>query len=199
VYCWFFKQHMYVGVTFLYVTVFSSNICMVAIYLFMLHNKHTCFIVVPHICCSQHPTPCTCFFFGVLYVWTHVITQARYPSSQSHNGIIQVLRLGIMIMFEPCHHRETTHHSEPWIWGCITTWSTGVGSGPHLTAAHSSRQDMCQDALYSKTYHTNHVRHVVSIYVCPLFRCKTMHAAKYVQKKISKPVWRRWNAPLYHM
>jgi len=74
-----------------------------------------------------------------------------------------------MIRFEPCHHRETTNHSQPSIWGCITTWSTGVGGGPHLTAAHSARQDMCQDALYSKTYHTNHVRHHVSIYVCPLF------------------------------
>ena len=50
----------------------------------------------------------------------------------------------------------------------MTTWSTGVGGGPHLTAAHSAKQDMCQDALYSKTYHTNHERHVVSIYVCPL-------------------------------
>jgi len=46
------------------------------------------------------------FFFGLLYVWTQVITQTRYPSSQCHNGIIQVLRLGIMIMFELCHHRE---------------------------------------------------------------------------------------------
>jgi len=30
-----------------------------------------------------------------------------------------------------------------------------VGGGPHVTAAHSARQDMCQDALYSKIYHTN--------------------------------------------
>jgi len=53
---------VYVGVTFLYVTVFLSNICMLVIYLFMLHNKHIYVIVVPHICCSKHPTPCTCFF-----------------------------------------------------------------------------------------------------------------------------------------
>ena len=44
---------MYVGVTFLYVTVFLSNICMLVIYLFMLHNKHIYVIVVPHICCSK--------------------------------------------------------------------------------------------------------------------------------------------------
>jgi len=122
----------------------------------MLHNKHIYVIVVPHICCSKHPTPCTCFFFGVLYVWTHVITQARYPSSQCHNGIIQVLRLGIMTMFEPRHHREITNDSQPSIRGCMTIWSTGVGGGPHLTTAHSARQeDMCQDGMYSKTYHTN--------------------------------------------
>ena len=29
-----------------------------------------------------------------------------FLSSQCHNGIIQVLRLGIMIMFELCHRRE---------------------------------------------------------------------------------------------
>ena len=61
-----------------------------------------------------------------------------------------------MIMFEPCHHRETTSHSQPSIRGCMTIWSTGVGGGPHLTTAHSARQeDMCQDGMYSKTYHTN--------------------------------------------
>ena len=54
---------MYVGVTFLCVTLFSSNICMFVIYLFMLHNKHLYVIVVPDICCSKIPTPCTCFFF----------------------------------------------------------------------------------------------------------------------------------------
>jgi len=36
---------MYVGVTFLYVTVFLSNICMLVIYLCMLHNKHIYVIV----------------------------------------------------------------------------------------------------------------------------------------------------------
>jgi len=53
---------MYVGVTFLYLTAFLSKICMLVIYVFMLHNKHIYVIVVPHICCSKHPTPCTCFF-----------------------------------------------------------------------------------------------------------------------------------------
>ena len=104
----------------------------------------------------------------MLYVWTHVINQARYPSSQCHNGIIQVLRLGIMIMFEPCHHSETTSHSQPSIRGCMTTWSTGVGGDPHLTAAHSARQDICQDALYSKTYHTNTCQ-TLSVYLCVCF------------------------------
>jgi len=60
--CLIFKQHMYVGVTFLNLSLFSSNICMLVIYLFMLHNKCIDVIVAPHICCSKHPTPCTCFF-----------------------------------------------------------------------------------------------------------------------------------------
>jgi len=53
------------------------------------------------------------FSFGLLYVCTHVITQTRYPSSRCHNGIMQVLRLGIMIMFELYHHRENTSDSKP--------------------------------------------------------------------------------------
>jgi len=76
----------------------------------------------------------------------------RYPISQCHNGIIQVLWLGIMIMFQLRHHRETACHSQPLV---ITTWHTGVGGGPHLTAAHSARQNICQVTLYSRTYHTN--------------------------------------------
>ena len=60
--CFIFKQHIYVGVTCIYLTLFSSNKCMLVIYVFMLHNKHIYVIVVPHICCSKHPTPCTCFF-----------------------------------------------------------------------------------------------------------------------------------------
>jgi len=73
-----------------------------------------------------------------------------------------------MIMFEPFHHRETTNHSQPSIRACMTTWSTGVGGGPHLTAAHSARQDMCEDALYSKTYHANSYQ-TSSVYSCVSF------------------------------
>jgi len=73
-----------------------------------------------------------------------------------------------MIMFEPCHHRETTSHSQPSIRGCMTTWSTGVGGGRHLTAAHSAKQDMCQDDFYSKTYHTNSCQ-ISSVYLCVCF------------------------------
>jgi len=76
----------------------------------------------------------------------------RYPISQCHNGIIEVLWLGIMIMFQLRHHRETACHSQPPV---ITTWQINVGGGPHLTAAHSARQDMCEVTFYSKTYHPN--------------------------------------------
>ena len=76
----------------------------------------------------------------------------RYPISQCHNGIMQVVWLGIMIMFELRHHRETACHNQPSV---MTTWQTVVGGVPHLTAAHSARQDMFKVSLYSKTYHTN--------------------------------------------
>jgi len=66
---------MYVGVIFLYVILFSSNTCMLVIYLFMLHNKHMYVIVVPHICCSKHPTQCTCFF-----LWSAVRLDPCYHS-----------------------------------------------------------------------------------------------------------------------
>jgi len=57
-----------------------------------------------------------------------------------------------MIMFQLRHHRETACHSQPSV---ITIWQTGGGGGPHLTVAHSARQDMCQVTLYSKTYYPN--------------------------------------------
>jgi len=41
----------------------------------MLHKKHKYVIVVPDIGCSKNPTTCTCFFFGLQYAWTHVITR----------------------------------------------------------------------------------------------------------------------------
>ena len=92
---------MYVGNMFIYVTQQTIYV-----------------IVVPPICCSKNPTTCTCFFFGML----HVITKTRFASSQCHNGIIQILMLGRMIMFELRHHRENTTHSQPSIRGCMTTW-----------------------------------------------------------------------------
>ena len=94
----------------------------------------------------KNSTTCTCFFLGLQYAWT----PTRYSSSQCHNGIIQVLWLGIMVVFQLRHHREIACHSQPSV---ITTCQTGVGGSPHLTVAHSARQDMCQVTVYSKTYH----------------------------------------------
>ena len=56
-----------------------------------------------------------------------------------YNGIIEVLWLCIMIMFQLHHHRETVCHSQPSV---MATWQIGVEGGPDLTAAHSARQDM---------------------------------------------------------
>jgi len=101
---------------------------------------------------SRQSTTCTsfCFLSAVRLDPCHHPT--RHPISQCHNGIIQVLWLSIIIMFQLRYHRETSCHIQPLV---MTTWQTGVGGGPHLTAAHSVRQDMCQVTLYSTTYHTN--------------------------------------------
>ena len=133
----------------------------------MLHKKYIYVIVVPDICCSKNPTTCTFFF------WSSVRLDpchhpTWYPSSQCHKRIIQFLWLGITIMFQLRHHRETACHSQPSV---ITTWQTGVGGGPHLMVAHSARQDMCQMTLYSKTYHhtscqISHVDFFV-LFLCP--------------------------------
>ena len=56
-----------------------------------------------------------------------------------YNVIIEVLWLGIMIMFQLRHHRETACHSHSSV---KTTWQIGVGGGLHVTSAHSARQDM---------------------------------------------------------
>ena len=59
----------------MYVTLFSSNICMLVIYVIMLHKKNMYVIVVPLICFSKHPTPCTCFF-----LWSAVRLDPCYHS-----------------------------------------------------------------------------------------------------------------------
>ena len=115
----------------------------------MLPQKNIYVIVVPDICCSKNPTTSTCFFFGSAVRLDPCHDPIRCSISQCHIGIIQVLWLGIMIMFRLHHHRETACNSQPSV---ITTWQTGVGGGPHITVAHLARQDMCQVTLYSKTY-----------------------------------------------
>jgi len=68
---------------FFCVTLFSSNICMLVIY--MLHNKHIYVIVVPHICCSKNSATCTCFFLWSavrLDPYHHSDTVSKFTVSQ---------------------------------------------------------------------------------------------------------------------
>jgi len=138
----------------------------------MLHKKHIYVIVVPDICCSKNPTTCKCFFF------VYSTPECHHPISQCRNGIIEVLWLGIMIMFQLRHHRETACHTQPSV---MKTWQIGVGGGPHLIAAHSesARQDMCGAALYStqKESILIHVRQHVSIFV--FFFCTLQEVGNY--------------------
>jgi len=142
------------GAYLIYVTLFSSNIYMLTIHLFYVTQKtYICYCSPWHML-FKNPTTCTCVFFGCNKpvitrhsIQFHSVTchhPTQYPISQCHNGIIEVLWLGIMIMFQLRHHRETACHSQPSV---ITTWQISVGGGPHLTAAHSVRQDMCEVTL----------------------------------------------------
>jgi len=147
-----FLNNIYIlGLNFIYVILFSSDIYMLVIYLFYVTQKtYICYCSPWHILIEKSHNMHMFIFWSALRL-DPCHHPTRYPSSHCHNGIIQVLSLGIMIMFQLRHHRETACHSQPSI---ITTWQTGVGGGP-LTVAHSARQDMCQVTLYSKTYHPN--------------------------------------------
>ena len=122
------------GAHLIYVTLFSSNILvMYLFYVTKFATKHIYLIVVPDICCSKDPTICTCLFSVCS---TPPDTVSNYTV---FNGIIEVVWLGIMIMFQLRHHRKTACHSQPLV---MATWQIGVGDGPHAPAAHSARQDM---------------------------------------------------------
>ena len=117
-----FKQHTYVVVTFLYVNLFSSNIYMLVIYLFYVTQQTYIWYCSPwHMLFKKSHDMHKFFFWSAVRV-DPCHHSTRYPSSQCHNGIIQVLWLGIMIMFQLHHRRETACHSQPSIRGCMTTW-----------------------------------------------------------------------------
>jgi len=108
----------------------------------------------------KNPSTCTCFCFVSTVYMDPCHRPTWYLISQCRNGIIQVLWLGIIIMVQLRHHRETACHSQPSV---MTTWQTGVGGGPHLTVAHSA----CVRWLFTQKHIILiHVRHHVSIYVC---------------------------------
>jgi len=59
-----FLNNIYMlGAHLTYVTLFSSNIYMLAIYQFDVTQKHIYVIVAPGMCCSKNPTTYTWFFF----------------------------------------------------------------------------------------------------------------------------------------
>jgi len=120
---------------------------------FMLHSlqKYVYVIVVPETFSSKNPPPCTCFFWSAVRL-DPCHRPTPHPIFQ-YNGIIEVLSLGIMIMFHLCHHRETACHSHPSV--MMATWQISVADDSYLTAAHSARQHMCEATLYSITYHPN--------------------------------------------
>ena len=102
---------MYVGVTFLYVTVFLSNICMLVICLFILHNKHIYVIVVPHTCCSKHPTPCTCLVCCTSGPMHHSGTVSNFIVSQWESEVVwqpgQQAWVAVLISQQPTQRNKT--------------------------------------------------------------------------------------------
>jgi len=123
----------------------SNNICMLWNCYYMSFNfLNNIYMLGAHfiyVTLSKHPTTWKCFWFLSAVLLDPCHHPTRYPISQCHNAIIHVLWLGVTIIFQLRHHRETTCHS--------------VGDGPHLTVTHPARQDMCQVTLYSKTNNTN--------------------------------------------
>jgi hypothetical protein len=105
------------------------------------------YMILPDICCSKNPTTCTCFLF-VCTTPGPMSLPDTISNFTVYNGIIEVLWLGMMIMFQLRCHRETACHSQPSV---MVTWHISVGDGPHVTAAHSARQDNYS----SITYHPN--------------------------------------------
>jgi len=62
--CLIFKQHMYVGVTFGYVTLISSNICMLVIYLFYVTQQpYACYCSPWHMLFKKSQNMHMCFLF----------------------------------------------------------------------------------------------------------------------------------------
>ena len=146
------KQHIYLlGLQFIYVTLFSSNIYTLVINWFYVtqktyicycspgwhmlfkksHNMHMFFLV----CSTPGPmsSPDTVSKFTVSQ-WDHTSSMFGY-----HDQVSTVSSQ------RDCSHSQTS---------VITTWQTGVGGGPYLRV-QLARQDMCQVTLYSKIYHPN--------------------------------------------
>jgi len=128
----------------LYVTLFSNNIYISVTYLLyvtqFVNNIYMGF-VVPDICCSKNPTTCLCVGSST----PGPMTSPDTVFNLMYNGIIQVLWLGIMIIFQLRHHRETDCHNQISV---MATWQISVAGGRHITAAHSLRQDMCEASFY---------------------------------------------------
>jgi len=124
----------------MYVALFSSNIHMLVIYLFYVTQKTCLCYCSPWHMLFKKSHNMHMFFFLPAVRLDPCHHPTRCPISHCHNGIIQVLWLGIMIMFQLRHHREAACHSQPSV---ITICHMGVGGGSNLTA------------VYSKTYHPN--------------------------------------------
>ena len=121
----------------------------------------------------------------VFFLWSTVrldpCHQTWSPSSQCHNEIIQVLRLGIMIMFEPCHHRETASHSQ-------LSLAIRQPGQQVWVAVLISQQPTRRNKTFVRMFFTQkhiipiHVKHQVSMYVC-LFFCTVSPTAVRNQRR----------------
>ena len=99
-----------------YVTLFSSNIYILVICLFcVIHKTYMCYCSPWHVLFQKSNNMHILLFLSAVRL-DPCHHPTRYPSSQRHNGIIQVLCLGIMIMFQLRHHRETACHSRGHQW-----------------------------------------------------------------------------------
>ena len=147
----------------------------------MLHSKHIYVIVVPHICCSKNPTTCTCFF-SLVYCTSGPMSSdmvSKFTVSQWDHTSSKVGYHDHVWTVSSQREYESQSTLNPRLYDTLVT---GVGGGPLLTPAHSARQDMCQDALYSKTYHTDSCQ-TSRVDLCVSFFCTVSPTAVGNQRR----------------
>jgi len=132
-----------------------NNICMLWNFYYMSFNfSNNIYMLGAHfiyVTLSKHPTTWTCFWFLSAVLLDPCYHPTQYPISQCHNAIIHVLWLGVTIIFQLRHHRETTCHSRPSVSDNLANscgWRSSSHSSPPSETRHVSGNSLLQNQQY---------------------------------------------------